>query len=108
MQWIQDNPVLIRLAHVFEDDASIKSISAKEWLRRWVNYQLKRSGEDLQIRRFGKQFADGVVLSHVLHSVTRRKKKRVQRFDVKMALEQASYARPGYILKTLQNQVISL
>ena len=58
------NPVLIRLAYVYEDDDMIKCIKSEEWLKRWINYQLKRSGEDRRIKNFGKDFRDGIVLSH--------------------------------------------
>lgn len=101
---LKDNPVLIRLANVYEDDDMIKSVKAEDWLKRWINYQLKRSGEDIKIRRFGKDFRDGLVLSFVLHSVTKRKKSKMERFDIKQTLQQPSYARPGYILKVLQKQ----
>ena len=101
---LKDNPVLIRLAHEWEDDDTIKSLPATTWLKRWINYQLKRSGEDLRIKRFGKEFSDGAVLAHVLRSVTKRKKKKVERFDDRAALEKPSYARAAYILKVLQSQ----
>jgi len=101
---LKDNPVLIRLAEIYEDDATIRSLTSEDWLKRWVNYQLKRSGEDMKIKNFGKDFRDGTVLSHVLHSVTRRKKKKIERFDVNKAFEKPTYARPGYIIEVLQQQ----
>ena len=101
---LRNNPVLIRLAAVYEDDDMIKSLTSEQWLKRWINYQLKRSGEDIKIRNFGKDFRDGSVLCHILHSVTKRKKKKIERFDVDKAFQQPTYARPGYILKVLQQQ----
>ena len=102
---LKANPVLVRLGHAYEDEDMLRSVSSTQWLKRWINYQLKRSGEDsLRIKRFGKQFADGAVLSHVLHAVTKRKKRKMDRFDINRAMEQASYARPGYVLDTLRTQ----
>ena len=51
-----------------------------------VKNQLKRSG---------------TVLCHVLDSITKRKKRKHERFDVYAALNQPPYARPGHILKQL-------
>eukprot|EP01083_Nonionella_stella_P170592 580887_1 len=101
---LADNPVLIRLAKPYEEDQEIATLSSEVWLKRWINYQLKRSGEDIKIRKFGKAFRDGTVLCHVLDSVTKRKKRKHERFDINEALNQPTYARPGYILRQLKQQ----
>eukprot|EP00485_Elphidium_margaritaceum_P001585 CAMPEP_0202689364 /NCGR_PEP_ID=MMETSP1385-20130828/4639_1 /ASSEMBLY_ACC=CAM_ASM_000861 /TAXON_ID=933848 /ORGANISM="Elphidium margaritaceum" /LENGTH=1934 /DNA_ID=CAMNT_0049344485 /DNA_START=27 /DNA_END=5831 /DNA_ORIENTATION=+ len=101
---LKDNPVLIRLAEVYEDDETIRALSSEDWLKRWVNYQLKRSGEDVKIRNFGKDFRNGTVLCHVLDSVTKRKKRKHDRFDADAAFQHPTYARPGYVIKVLQQQ----
>ena len=81
----KDSPVLVRLRKSGETEIDLAKLGGEEFLLRWMNYHLKRSGSNRVAKNFSEDVKDGHVYTHVLHSLN---KEKCALYDEKMAPKQ--------------------
>jgi len=59
----------MRLAEEGEELADLLKLSPETILIRWVNFHLKKAGQEKRIKNLGKDLSDSVALFHVLHQL---------------------------------------
>ena len=59
----------MRLAEEGEDLAALNKLGPEKILIRWINFHLKKAGQDRRVENLGKDLQDSFALFHVLNQL---------------------------------------
>lgn len=66
---IKHCPELMRLAEEGEALADLMKLAPEAILVRWINFHLKREGQEMRVKNLGGDLKDSIALTYVLHSL---------------------------------------
>lgn len=66
---LKDTPEIMKLAEEGEELKDLLKLTPETILIRWLNYHLKKAGQDKKVTNLGKDLADSTVLFHVLNQL---------------------------------------
>ena len=66
---LKDTPEIMKLAEEGEELKDLLKLQPEAILIRWLNYHLKKAGQDKKVTNLGKDLQDSTVLFHVLNQL---------------------------------------